>query len=102
MFDINSICDALYGSIVVTADGRVERRVGPNLEPEDLDLVIRYFKEAPGEVEIFKILGILARFRYKAAYVSAFGGKPTYIRNSTVANQAVDFVLSELKFPMAS
>lgn len=98
MSDINSICDALFGSIVVSANHQVERKVGPNLEPGELDTVVRFFKESPCDVGMFKILEILARFRYKKNYVSAFGGTPLYISDADVANQAIDFVLSELKY----
>jgi hypothetical protein len=103
MSDINEICDAFFGSVAVTADGKFERRVGPIMEPNILDMVIRFLKKSPCNVEMFTLLKILATFKYNKNYKSAFGGTPLYIGNccdedTNVANQAIDFVYSTLKY----
>ena len=104
---INSICDALYGSLVVSANGLVERRNNPNMEPQVLETVIAYFKETPCDVPLIKILGILARFKYNEKYESAFGGgMPSYVadshKNSKIINQAIDYVYVTAKYEGSS
>ena len=106
---INYICDAFYGSIVVSANGLVERRNGPNMEPQVLETVIAYFKETPCDVPLIKILGILAQFKYNEKYESAFGGgggMPSYVadshKNIKIINQAIDYVYVTAKYEGSS
>jgi hypothetical protein len=106
MSDINEICDAFFGSIAVTADGQFERNVGPIMDPNVLDTVISFLKKSPCDVDLFRVLEILAKFKYNKNYISAFGGTPSYIgncydrsdENTNIANQAIDYVYSTLKY----
>ena len=101
MSDINRICDALFGSIVVTEQG-VERKQPPNLDEFSLSQITQWFQNTSCTVPMIKILEYLAEFKYNDHYKSPFGGEPSYFaddfRNSKVINQAIDYVYDRVKY----
>jgi len=101
MSKINRICDALFGSIVVSDQG-VERKEPPILDEFSLGEITKWFANTSCTVPMIEILEALSKFKYDENYKSPFGGEPSYFaddyKNSKVINQAIDFVYNWLKY----